>query len=276
MSLKFTKMHGLGNDFMVIDGINQSVSLSSTQISHLADRHFGIGFDQLLLVEKSETSEAMFQYRIYNADGGEVNQCGNGARCFAQFVRSHGLTQETLIPVQTAAGLLKLRVLDDINVEVDMGIPRFEPDLIPLDQPHRQTSYLINENGQEVEFMALSIGNPHAVILVPDVDAAHVEQVGPLLESHMIFPQRVNVGFMQIVNRHEFKLRVYERGSGETLACGSGACAAMAAAHQAKLLDAQATAYLRGGKLDLSWLGEGKPVMMTGATATVYEGEIDL
>ena len=276
MHLKFTKMHGLGNDFMMIDGINQTVKLDSAQINRFSDRHFGIGFDQLLLVEPPTTSEALFKYRIFNADGGEVEQCGNGARCFAQFVRHQKLTEETLIPVETCAGLLRLRVIDDVRVEVNMGVPNFDPEHIPLDLPQRKASYSVSIGDTNVEFMALSIGNPHAVILVDDVDSANIEQIGSVMESHTVFPQRVNVGFMQIVNRQEFKLRVYERGVGETLACGSGACAAMAAACEAGLLDDQVRAHLRGGDLELCWRGEGMPVMMTGATAFVYDGEIEL
>ena len=276
MTIKFTKMHGLGNDFMVIDGINQSFELDPQRIRELADRHFGIGFDQLLVVENPDSDKALFKYRIYNADGGEVAQCGNGARCFAQFVRNRGLTKETLIPVETSAGLLQLKVIDESLVEVDMGIPSFDPLSIPLDLSQKQQKYQVVQGDRVIEFIALSIGNPHAVIIVDDVETAKVEEIGPFLESHEYFPQHVNVGFMQIINTKQFKLRVYERGSGETLACGSGACAAMAAAHQAGLLDAQATAVLRGGELDLSWQGEGKPVKMTGATATVYEGVIEL
>ena len=232
MNLKFSKMHGLGNDFMVIDGINQSVSLSSQQVSQWADRHFGIGFDQLLLVEKPQTETALFKYRIFNSDGSEVAQCGNGARCFARFVTEKGLTDQTIIPVETQSGLLQLNMIDDVNVEVNMGTPNFEPVNIPLDTDNRLDSYQLDINGHAIEFSALSIGNPHAVIFVENVDSAAVESIGPNLESHPFFPQKVNVGFMQIINRNEFKLRVFERGVGETQACGSGACAAMAAAVQ--------------------------------------------
>ncbi len=276
MKLKFSKMHGLGNDFMVIDGINQSVSLSSPQVSLWADRHFGIGFDQLLLVEKPQTETALFKYRIFNSDGGEVAQCGNGARCFARFVTEKGLTDQTIIPVETHSGLLQLNMIDDVNVEVNMGIPNFEPVNIPLDTDNRLDSYQLNINGHAIEFSALSIGNPHAVIIVENVDSAAVESIGPILESHPFFPQKVNVGFMQTINRNEFKLRVFERGVGETQACGSGACAAMAAAVQLDLLEFNATAHLTGGQLQLNWQGEGQPVMMTGSTAQVYEGEIKI
>ncbi len=276
MNLKFSKMHGLGNDFMVIDGINQSVSISSQQVAQWADRHFGIGFDQLLLVEKPQTETALFKYRIFNSDGSEVAQCGNGARCFARFVTEKGLTDQTIIPVETHSGLLQLNMIDDVNVEVNMGIPNFEPINIPLDADNRQDSYQLDINGHAIEFSALSIGNPHAVIIVENVNSAAVESIGPILESHPFFPQKVNVGFMQIINRNEFKLRVFERGVGETQACGSGACAAMAAAVQLDLLDTNATAHLTGGQLQLNWQGEGQPVMMTGSTAQVYEGEIKI
>jgi len=275
-TLKFSKMHGLGNDFMVIDGIHQAVNLSPQQISNWADRHFGIGFDQLLLVEKAQSPRALFKYRIFNADGGEVAQCGNGARCFARFVREKGLTSEDIITVETHNGLLQLKMIDDQMVEVNMGVPDFTPAHIPLLSEQRQNHYHIMLGGHNISFSALSIGNPHAVIVVDNVDTAEVHKIGPALESHPLFPQRVNVGFMQIVDRHQFRLRVYERGSGETQACGSGACAAMAAANMLGLLDQRATAHLLGGDLQLSWQGEGKPVMMTGSTAHVYEGEIKL
>ncbi len=267
-------MHGLGNDFMVIDGINQSVSLTSEMIAGWANRHFGIGFDQLLLVERPESDTAMFKYRIFNADGDEVAQCGNGARCFARFVREKGLTDATTIPVETNNGLLVLKVIDDERVQVNMGIPNFEPKKIPFNRDQRSTHYQIELDELILNICALSIGNPHAVMLVDDVDTAAVETIGPAVEAHEDFPQRVNVGFMQIIDRNHFKLRVYERGSGETMACGSGACAAMAAGQMLGLLDTQATATLRGGDLILDWQGQGKPVMMTGNTAMVYQGEI--
>lgn len=267
-------MHGLGNDFMVIDGINQSITLTSSQIALWADRHLGIGFDQLLLVEKAQGSEALFRYRIFNADGTEVAQCGNGARCFARFVREQGLTDQTIIPVETNAGLLQLKMIDESLVEVNMGVPDFSPANIPVDCNTRQDLYQLEVDSHKVEFSALSMGNPHAVILVDKMESAAIESIGPALESHPFFPQKVNVGFMQIINRNEFKLRVYERGVGETQACGSGACAAMVVANMLDLIDSTATAQLIGGQLQLNWQGEGKPVMMTGGTAQVYEGEI--
>ncbi len=269
MNIKFSKMHGLGNDFMVIDGINQTISLTAEMIAGWANRHFGIGFDQLLLVERPESDAAMFKYRIFNADGDEVAQCGNGARCFARFVREKGLTDATTIPVETNNGLLVLEVIDDERVQVNMGIPNFEPQKIPLNRDQRSVLYQIMLDELVLNMCALSIGNPHAVMLVEDIDTAAVETIGPAVESHEDFPQRVNVGFMQIIDRNHFKLRVYERGSGETMACGSGACAAMAAGQMLGLLDTQATATLRGGDLILNWQGEGKPVMMTGSTAMV-------
>ena len=274
MNIRFTKMHGLGNDFMVIDGINQSIQLTPDLVAGWADRHFGIGFDQLLLVETAQSENALFKYRIFNADGHEVAQCGNGARCFARFVRAKGLTDEAIIPVETNNGLLQLKVIDDERVEVNMGIPVFEPERIPLKRNQRAPQYSIELSGQSLVFSALSIGNPHAVLVVDNIDTAEVETIGPELESHPDFPERVNVGFMQIIDRNHFRLRVFERGSGETMACGSGACAAMVAGQKLGLLEQQVVASLRGGDLTLDWQGEGKPVMMIGSTAMVYEGEI--
>ncbi len=276
MKLRFSKMHGLGNDFMVIDGINQSVDPLQQPIARWADRRFGIGFDQLLLVEATNSPQALFRYRIFNADGSEVAQCGNGARCFARFVRDKGLTDALVIPVETHAGLLELKMLDAQRVEVNMGVPRFEPAEVPLDVEQRSDLYQLVIDDQQLEFSALSMGNPHMVMLVDDVETAAVQNLGPRLESHPMFPQRVNVGFLQIVDRAHFKLRVFERGVGETLACGSGACAAMVAGVQRGLLDNQASAQLSGGELQLDWQGEGRPVMMSGDTALVYEGEIDI
>lgn len=276
MKLKFSKMHGLGNDFMVIDGINQSVELSTDLIAGWANRHFGIGFDQLLLVESTESDQALFKYRIFNADGQEVSQCGNGARCFARFVREKGLTEQTVIPVETQNGLLELNVINKDQVQVNMGIPQFDPANIPYVAGQRAAKYNLEIDNQNIEFGALSIGNPHIVIMVDNTDTAPVQTLGKILESHSAFPQRVNVGFMQIINRNQFKLRVYERGVGETMACGSGACAAMIIGHQVGLLDTPATAILTGGQLELDWQGEGMPVKMTGSTAMVYEGELDL
>ncbi len=273
--LKFAKMHGLGNDFMVIDAINQAFTADATLIKQWSDRYDGVGFDQMLVVEKSDSDEAVFRYRIYNADGGEVAQCGNGARCFARFVREQGLTQLDIIPVETNAGLLYLESIDATRVRVNMGIPQFEPAQIPLAAAARQPQYQIELDGQQITFSALSIGNPHMVMQVDDVASAELARLGPLLESHALFPQRANIGFSQIVDKTRFKLRVYERGVGETRACGSGACAAMVAGVQLGLLDNQVIAELSGGELNIEWQGGENPVMMTGETAMVYRGEID-
>ncbi len=276
MKLKFSKMHGLGNDFMVIDGVRQSFEPTSERVAAWANRHFGVGFDQMLLVEKAESEDALFKYRIFNADGGEVAQCGNGARCFARFVRAKGLTEESRIPVETKEGLLVLNVIDEERVQVDMGIPEFNPAQIPFNVEQPANQYRLMVNGQEVEMAVLAMGNPHAVILVDDVSDAPVESLGIALQAHSAFPRSVNVGFLQILERDFFKLRVYERGVGETLACGSGACAAMVAGQSLGLLDTSVTASLKGGLLHLDWPGEAKPVMMTGPTAIVYEGELEL
>ncbi len=275
MKLKFTKMHGLGNDFMVIDSINQAFNVDPVLVRAWADRRNGVGFDQMLIVESPQTEHAAFRYRIFNADGGEVSQCGNGARCFARFVRENELTSEEVIAVETNAGLLELQMIDDTRVRVNMGVPQFDPASIPLAADNQQKQYIINHEGENIHFSALSIGNPHMIIQVGNVDTAPLERLGPVLESHQFFPQRVNVGFMQIIDRRHFRLRVFERGVGETLACGSGACAAMVAAVKSGELDNQAKAFLRGGELKLEWQGDGKPVMMTGDTALVFEGEID-
>ncbi len=275
MILKFSKMHGLGNDFMVIDAINQPFEPKTGLIKQWANRTNGIGFDQMLIVESTQNQQAAFRYRIFNADGGEVSQCGNGARCFARFVRDKGLTNLDVIPVETDSGILQLQTIDDSRVRVNMGIPRFEPELIPLATRTQQPQYSVTCAGVEIRFSALSIGNPHIVIQVDNTNTAAVENLGPVLESHELFPDRVNVGFMQILDRQHFKLRVYERGVGETRACGSGACAAHVAACTLGILDHQASAILIGGELNLEWHGDGKPVMMTGETAMVFEGNIE-
>jgi diaminopimelate epimerase len=275
MKLKFAKMHGLGNDFVVIDAINQNFKPRPDLVRDWADRFNGIGFDQMLIVEKPVSDIAKFRYRIYNADGGEVEQCGNGARCFARFVREQGLTDQDIIPVETNTGLLRIEAIDATRYRVDMGVPGFEPTDIPLRAETRQALYSTEFEGTEISFSAISIGNPHMVIQVPDVDAARVETIGAYFESHMMFPERANIGFMQVVDRETFKLRVYERGVGETRACGSGACAAMVAGVELGLLEAAAKANLSGGELNLEWHGDSNPVMMTGETAMVYQGEIE-
>jgi len=268
-------MHGLGNDFIVIDAINQDFTPQPKRIRDWARRNTGIGFDQLLVVEAAETDQADFKYRIFNADGGEVEQCGNGARCFARFVREQNLTDRDVITVETSGGLIQLEMLDDTRVRVNMGIPEFDPRRIPLDTEMQADQYSLDINGLTIHFSALAIGNPHIVIQVDDVSMANVETLGPLLESHLFFPQRVNVGFMQIIDRANFNLRVFERGVGETSACGSGACAAFAAGQRLGLLNQQAQAHLLGGDLKLEWQGEGNPVMMTGETVMAFHGEIN-
>lgn len=275
MKLTFVKMHGLGNDFMVIDAINQDFRPEQAPVRAWADRFSGIGFDQMLVVEKPDSPDAAFKYRIFNADGGEVDQCGNGARCFARFVREQGLTDLDIVPVETNTGLLKIEAVDTSRYRVDMGIPEFEPKQIPLCRDSRQLTYQINNNGRDFTFSALAIGNPHMVIQVEDVERAEVETLGPLFESHPMFPERANIGFMQVIDRSTYKLRVFERGVGETRACGSGACAAMVAGVQLNRLDNQAIAILPGGELNLEWQGEANPVMMTGETAMVYQGIIE-
>ena len=275
MKLKFAKMHGLGNDFAVIDAINQHFEPRPELIRRWADRYDGIGFDQMLIVENSASDAAAFSYRIYNADGGEVAQCGNGARCFARFVREQGLTDLDIIPVETNTGLLRLEAIDTSRYRVDMGVPCFEPAEIPLRAETRQDLYQTDYKGSEISFGAVSIGNPHMVIQVDDIDSAAVETLGPYFESQLLFPQRANIGFMQVLGRDAFKLRVYERGVGETRACGSGACAAMVVGVQLGLLDTTAKAILLGGELNLEWQGDANPVMMTGETAMVYQGEIE-
>ena len=276
MTLEFTKMHGLGNDFVVIDAINQSVFLTTEQIQQLADRHTGIGFDQLLLVETASTPTADFRYRIFNADGGEVGQCGNGARCFMQFVHEHGLSRKTTLQVETASGPLQLIRTDDGHITVDMGVPRLEPMEIPFIAPARDITYTLETNDIPLEIAAISVGNPHAVLLVDTVAGAPIAELGPLIECHPRFPERVNVGFMEIVDADTIRLRVYERGAGETRACGSGACAAVVAGRLWGRLSAAVKVLLNGGELVVSWRGEGQPVLMTGPATTVYQGRIEL
>ncbi len=270
--LRFTKMQGLGNDFVVLDGVRQHVELSSAQLRLLADRRFGVGCDQVLLVEKA-TGDADFRYRIFNADGGEVEQCGNGARCFVLFVRDQGLTDKDPLRVETAGGLIVPRLEDDGQVTVDMGMPRFAPDDVPFDGGEGAVDEWIDVDGTPVRVSVLSMGNPHAVQVVADVDAAPVATQGPRIEHHPRFPQRVNAGYMQIVDRATIRLRVWERGAGETLACGTGACAAVVAGIRRGLLDSRVRVQVRGGEMVIGWAGDGQPVQMTGPAATVFEGE---
>nr|WP_228375737.1 MULTISPECIES: diaminopimelate epimerase [Methylomonas] len=274
--MNFTKMQGLGNDFVVIDAINQQIQLTTAQIRFLADRHFGVGCDQLLLVERPISDNAEFKYRIFNADGSEVAQCGNGARCFARFVRDKGLSKKDEIIVDTDARQLTLRFAAGDLVTVEMGVPALEPKQIPLNVSEQSKLYKVKLAETEVEFAAVSMGNPHAVIRVDDVANAPVLSIGARLECHELFPERANIGFMQIVNRRQIKLRVYERGAAETLACGSGACAAVVAGIEQGLLDQDVQVQLPGGELIISWIGSGHPVLMTGAATTVFEGQIKL
>jgi diaminopimelate epimerase len=276
MELEFTKMHGLGNDFVVINAIDQEVSLSFDQYRAIADRRFGIGCDQILLVEKPRDTSTDFFYRIVNADGSEVEQCGNGARCFARFVRDKGLSNLDEIAVGTTGGNIRLYIEEGGDVRVNMGAPVLEPNLIPFDAEARDISYTIEAGGEIHTIGAVSMGNPHAVLRVADVDTAPVEQLGPLLESHQRFPNRVNVGFMQVCSREHIRLRVFERGAGETLACGTGACAAVVAGQIQGLLDEQVSVRLPGGELVIKWQGGNEPVWMIGPAVSVYEGRIEI
>ncbi len=274
MRLRFSKMHGLGNDFMVIDGVSQSVRLSPEKIRALGDRHFGIGFDQLLLVEIPENPNVDFRYRIFNCDGSEVENCGNGARCFAVFVRERKLTGKRVIKVETASGIMELRVQDNEQVSVDMGVPRLAPAQVPFVADSQAATYPLDVDGLSCDISAVSMGNPHAVQLVDNVNTAPVETIGPKVENHPRFPARVNAGFMQVVSRNEINLRVYERGAGETLACGTGACAAVVSGRLRGLLDEKVKVNLPGGSLNIEWPGEGKSVIMTGPAVTVFHGQI--
>lgn len=276
MTLSFSKMHGLGNDFVVIDAINQAVSLTEDNVRFLAHRRLGVGCDQVLLVEPPQSDEADFRYRIFNADGSEVEQCGNGARCFARFVLDEGLTDKTEIPVQTAAGIILLKVQEDGQITVDMGIPRLEPVDIPFQADRQEVTYDLDVKGQQVVISAVSMGNPHAVLLVDKVQTAPVNELGTLIEAHSRFPNRVNVGFMELVDADHIHLRVFERGAGETLACGTGACAAVVAGRLQGYLDETVRVDLPGGQLMISWPGPGQSVMMTGPATHVFKGMIDL
>ena len=277
MKIKFSKMHGLGNDFVVIDGMRQYVELTPETIRALGDRHTGIGFDQLLLVEPPTAPGADFRYRIFNADGGEVEQCGNGARCFVRFVHDQKLTDKTAIVVETKRGIIHPRLEANGLVTVDMGQPRFTPAEIPFESETDAAEQPLSlADGATLMIGAVSMGNPHAVTVVADVDTAPVAGQGPLIESHARFPQRVNAGFMQVIDRHNIRLRVYERGAGETLACGTGACAAVVSGIRRGLLDSPVLVQTRGGELNIAWNGAGQSVIMTGPAVTVFTGEIDL
>ncbi|EKM25644.1 diaminopimelate epimerase [Vibrio harveyi] len=274
MHFHFSKMHGLGNDFMVVDCITQNVFFSQDLIRRLADRHTGVGFDQLLVVEAPYDPETDFHYRIFNADGSEVEQCGNGARCFARFVRLKGLTNRYSISVSTKKGKMILDIEDDGEVTVNMGVPEFEPNKIPFKAKQKEKTYIMRAGDKTLFCGAVSMGNPHVVTVVDDVDTAEVETLGPLLESHERFPERVNAGFMQVVNRNHIRLRVYERGAGETQACGSGACGAVAVGILQGLLDENVKVSLPGGDLRISWQGPGKPLFMTGPATHVFDGQL--
>ncbi|CAK0756657.1 diaminopimelate epimerase [Gammaproteobacteria bacterium] len=274
--LHFAKMHGLGNDFVVIDAFRRPVDLTSAQVRFLADRHFGVGCDQLLLVERSLREGVDFRYRIFNADGGEVEQCGNGARCFARFVREEGLTNRDRIVVETASGDIVLRVETNGEVTVEMGRPRFTPRDIPFLAKEEAPCYTLQVAGREITCGAVSMGNPHCVIRVDDVANSAVATLGPALECHARFPRRVNVGFMEVVTRQHLRLRVYERGTGETLACGTGACAAVAVGIRQGLLDPRVIVDLLGGRLTIHWPGEQESILMTGPAMRVFDGTVVL
>ncbi|MBL8447609.1 MAG: diaminopimelate epimerase [Zoogloeaceae bacterium] len=274
MRLRFTKMQGLGNDFVVVDATGSPFALSPAAIRRVADRHFGVGCDQLLVVEPGSAPGVDFRYRIFNADGGEVEQCGNGARCFVRYVHDHGLTDKRQIRVETRAGLIAPRLEEDGSVTVDMGVPRLVPSEIPFLSESDAIVQLLEVAGEMVAITAVSMGNPHAVQVVADADTAPVAVQGPVIESHPRFPARVNAGFVQVVDEHAVRLRVYERGAGETLACGTGACAAVVAVILRGLAQSPVRVSTRGGDLSIAWGGPGQPVFMTGPAVSVFEGEM--
>ena len=276
MKLEFTKMQGIGNDFVVVDAYTKPVFLSQSQIRRIADRHFGVGCDQLLMVERPTLPDTDFRYRIFNADGGEAEQCGNGARCLVRFVHDKGLSNKTEIRVETASGIITPALESDGQVTVNMGIPRFEPSSIPFIADKISPIYQLTVENKEIVISALSMGNPHAVQIIDNVDTAPVMQQGPLIESHARFPQKVNAGYMQILERQHIRLRVFERGSGETLACGTGACAASVAGIQLGKLESPVLVSMRGGELVIRWDGPNSPVWMTGPAETVFDGQIIL
>lgn len=275
MKVRFTKMHGLGNDFVVLDGVRQTLVLDPAHVRHLADRHRGIGCDQVLVVDPSPRAGVDFGYRIFNADGGEVEQCGNGARCFAHFVHDEGLTDKRDLVVATVGGLIRLRIEPDAQVTVDMGVPDFDPAAVPFDATHPATIHVLDVEGEPVEVTVLSVGNPHAVQFVDDVERAPVGTQGAAIARHVRFPKGVNAGYAEFVGRNRLRLRVYERGAGETLACGTGACAAVVAGRLRGMLDERVRVALRGGPLEVQWRGAGHPILMTGPATRVYDGIID-
>jgi diaminopimelate epimerase len=283
MKLKFTKMHGAGNDFVVIDAVNQHIAFTPAQWKLLADRRFGVGADQMLVVEKSQSAGVDFRYRIYNADGGEVEQCGNGARAFVKFVTDKGLTAKRTIKVETMSGVIEPKLEADGRITVDMGAPVLEPKQVPFDTSglHGKPDgndilWPLDINDKIVSISVVSMGNPHAVQVVADTQTAAVHTDGPVIEHHPRFPKRVNAGFMQIVDRQQIRLRVFERGAGETLACGTGACAAVVAGIRRGLLDSPVKVCMPGGELSIAWNGPASPVMMTGPAVSVFEGEIEI
>lgn len=276
VKLRFTKMHGIGNDFVVFDAISQKVDLSAEQLRFVANRRFGIGCDQILFVERRQSEDVDFRYRIFNADGSEVEQCGNGARCFMRFVHDQGMTNKDVVTVETATGRIKLYLESDGQVRVNMGVPIFEPEQIPFQAERRELRYSLEVAGETYRIGAVSMGNPHAILQVDDIEKADVVRLGPLIETHARFPKHVNAGFMQVVEPNHIRLRVYERGTGETLACGTGACAAVAVGRAQGLLDELVKVSLLGGNLIIVWQGPEQPVWMTGPASTVFEGSIEL
>lgn len=276
MKLNFAKMHGLGNDFVVLDALKAKVQLDEARVRELADRRTGIGFDQLLLLEAPKSQQFHANYRIFNADGGEVEQCGNGVRCVARYLANHGVVHNGEVRLGTLAGPVAAELTGDGLVRANMGVPRLEPKDIPFTAAARAMQYELDVDGRQVEIGAVSMGNPHAILDVPDVDSAPVAELGPRIEHHPRFPKRANVGFVQLLNRGEIRLRVWERGTGETLACGTGACAAVVWGRLLGWLDESVTVQLRGGRLVVSWRGEGEPAWMTGPAVTVYEGQLEL
>ena len=276
MKLKFSKMHGLGNDFVVIDGVRQHVALDAATVRWLGDRHFGVGFDQLLLVEAPASTENDFRYRIFNNDGGEVEQCGNGARCFARFVAEQRLSERRVLRVETARGVIMPELVANDEVRVDMGAPRLGAREIPFVAEQDAVIHTLQAAGRTLQVTVVSMGNPHAVMQVPEVETAAVEEIAVALQADPRFPESVNVGFMQVIDRTEIKLRVYERGAGETLACGTGSCAAVVAGILRGQLDSRVKVHTHGGDLTVEWAGLGQPVLMTGPAVTVFSGEIDV
>ncbi len=272
MGLAFSKMHGIGNDFVVVDCRRLPMSLDTSSIRRLGDRHLGVGFDQLLSIEPSPDEECAFQYGIWNSDGSRSGQCGNGVRCVAAWLARDGSLGDGLVSLMSPSGPVRVEVLADARVRVDMGEPRFSPSALPMDMPHERDRYDLDVGGRAVQVGAVSIGNPHAVVEVDDVDAAEVAVVGPAVERAEAFPRGCNVGFAQVLSRTQIALRVWERGVGETLACGSGACAAMAVLRRRERVDAVAEVQLPGGKLEIQWSGPGHPLWMTGPASFVFEG----